>query len=131
MNARTSPRSAAARASSMVRFIALQAQSTLPRVQSSSSPFFLGAYTVGQKVFLCLSEICVKAAELGTSTTYGSESPGMSGNVGTCGHSAVSARRTVSLDSCLRIRFRCDIVGVSSPLFFSHLRAISEMVLQT
>lgn len=123
MNARTSSRSAAARASSTVRLMASQAQSALPRVHPSSSPFFLGAYTVGQKVFLCLSEICVKAAELGTSMTYGSESAGTLGSVGTCGHSAVSARRTVSLASCFRIRFRCDIVGVSSPLFFSHLCA--------
>ena len=119
--ARTSPRSAAARASSTARFTASHAQSVLPRVHASNSPFFLGAYTVGQNVFLCLSETCVNAAELGTSTVYGSESPGMSGSAGTSGHSAVSARRTVSLDSCFRIRLRWDIVGVSSPLFFSHL----------
>lgn len=111
--------------------MASQAHSTLPRVHCSSSPFFLGAYIVGHKVFLCLSEICVKAAELATSTAYGSESPGMLGRVGTCGHSVVSARRTVSLDSCFRIRFRCDIVGVSSPLFFSHLCAGEQSVFET
>lgn len=86
---------------------------------------------VGHKDDLSIRDDIVSAAVFGTGRIYGGGSSMLSGSVGALGCSRVRINTMLILSSCFRMRLRCAIEGVSSPLCFIHLSEYCRLGLES